>query len=206
MKKKEYRNKDKLVKKKQFYFHKSAHIEQNCQIGKDTKIWHFSHIQSGSKIGNNCTLGQNTYVGDKVIIGNNVKIQNNVSLFQGVSLDDNVFCGPSVVFTNVINPRSEINRKDEYKKTIVEKGVSLGANSTILCGIKLSQYAFIAAGAVVTKSVGPFELVAGVPAKRIGWVSKYGIRMRLGKKRNSYVCKFTGSKYILKNNKVSIEK
>jgi len=193
-----------LKSKNGFYYHKSSIIDPKSDIGKNTKIWHFSHISSGSTVGEDCVLGQNTFIGSGAKIGNNVKIQNNVSVYDQVIINDDVFCGPSVVFTNVINPRSEVERKSEYKQTWIGRGVTIGANSTIVCGIKIDEYAFIAAGAVVTNKVNKFELVAGVPAVRIGWMSKYGIRMNFINK--IYKCKHTNTTYKLKNNKVSIEK
>ncbi len=194
-----------LIAKDGFFIHKSSALEKGCSIGKNTKIWHYSHISKGSKIGKNCVLGQNTFMGGGAQIGNNVKIQNNVSLFDKVIIHDNVFCGPSVVFTNVLNPRAEINRKKEYKKTKINNGVTIGANATIVCGIEIGEYAFIAAGAVVTKNVKPFELIAGVPGKRIGWMSVYGIQMKFNKD-NVYKCKFTKQIYKLTNNEVKIIK
>ena len=193
-----------LTKKNKFYYHKSAFVNNKSKIGENTKIWHFSHIQSNAVIGNNCIIGQNTFIGSNVKLGNNVKIQNNVSLYEGVKFADNVFCGPSVVFTNVTNPRAEVERKKEFKSTEVEKGVTLGANCTVLCGVKLREYSFIAAGAVVTKDTKPFELVAGIPAKRIGWISRYGERMNFNKNKKIFTCKFTKTKYKLKNNKIII--
>lgn len=195
-----------LKKKNDFYYHKSSIIDSNSNIGKNTKIWHYSHVSSGSIVGQNCILGQNTFIGNGARIGNNVKIQNNVSIYDQVIISDDVFCGPSVVFTNVINPRSEVERKDEYKTTFVGRGVTIGANSTIICGIKIEEYAFIAAGAVVTKKVNKFELVAGVPAVKIGWMSKHGMRMEFKNKDKVYKCKYSNTIYKLNNGKVSIEK
>ena len=159
------------------FIHESSYIDSNVKIGSGTKIWHFSHILENCEIGENCSLGQNVVVGPNVSIGRNVKVQNNVSIYDGVILEDGVFCGPSCVFTNVHNPRSEIIRKDEYRKTIVKRGASIGANATIVCGNDLGEYCFIAAGAVVTKSVPAYALMAGMPAKRIGWMSKSGGRL-----------------------------
>jgi len=175
---------------KDYFLHESSYIDKNVSIGDGTKIWHFSHIMSNCSIGENCSLGQNVVVGPNVKIGNNVKIQNNVSVYEGVTLQDDVFCGPSCVFTNVNNPRSEIIRKDEYRRTIVMKGASIGANATIVCGNNLGEYSFVAAGAVVNKDVPPYALVAGVPAKRIAWISKAG-----GKMNNDLICPIDGSKY-----------
>ncbi|MEN8878833.1 MAG: acyltransferase, partial [Polaribacter sp.] len=157
-----------------YFAHQTAFIDDNCIIGKGTKIWHFSHIMSGCEIGENCNLGQNIVVSPNVILGSNVKVQNNVSIYTGVVCEDDVFLGPSMVFTNIINPRSAINRKNNYLKTIVKKGASIGANATIICGNTIGEYAFIGAGAVVTKEVLPFALVVGNPSKQIGWVSEYG--------------------------------
>lgn len=176
--------------KKDYFLHESSYIDENVSIGKGSKIWHFSHIMDDCNIGENCSFGQNVVVGPNVKIGNNVKIQNNVSVYEGVTLEDDVFCGPSCVFTNVNNPRSEIIRKDEYRKTIVKKGASIGANATIVCGNKLGKYSFVAAGAVVNKDVPSFALVAGIPAKRIAWISKAGARMN-----EDLVCPIDGTKY-----------
>jgi len=172
--------------------HESSYVDDGVEIEQDTKIWHFSHILSGSKIGSKCSLGQNVVVGPNVIIGNNIKIQNNVSIYEGVTLEDDVFCGPSCVFTNVINPRSEVIRKDEYRRTTVKKGASIGANATIVCGHNLGSYSFIAAGATVTKEVPDYALMGGVPAKRMGWMSKAGAILD-----ESLVCPIDGSRYKL---------
>ena len=154
--------------------HPTAIIDDNAKIGARTKVWHWSHVSPGACIGKDCTLGQNTYVGNNVQIGDGCKIQNNVSIYESVSLEENVFCGPSVVFTNVKNPRSEVNRKDEYKETLVKRGASIGANATIVCGVTIGEYSFVAAGAVITKNTEPFSLMAGIPAKRIGWMDQEG--------------------------------
>ncbi len=172
------------------FIHESSYIDENVTIGRNTKIWHFSHVLSNSHIGESCSLGQNVVLGPNVKIGSNVKIQNNVSIYDGVTLEDDVFCGPSCVFTNVINPRSAIERKDEYKKTHVKKGVSIGANATIVCGNDLGEYSFIAAGAVVTKEVAPYAIMAGVPAQRIGWMSKSG-----GILDDNLICPIDGTVY-----------
>ena len=157
------------------FIHESSFVDEGAQIGKCTKIWHFSHIMSGAKIGKNCSIGQNVYVGGKAVIGDNVKIQNNVSVYDNVYIEDDVFCGPSCVFTNVINPRAFIERKNEYKDTIVKKGASIGANVTILCGVTLGRYCFIGAGAVVTKDIPDHSLVYGCPARHHGWVCECGV-------------------------------
>lgn len=187
--------------------HKTAVIDDGAIIGSGSKIWHWVHISSGAKIGNDVILGQNVYVGSKAIIGNNCKIQNNVSIYDNVNLDDGVFCGPSVVFTNVYNPRSHIDRKSQFQNTFIRKGVSLGANSTIICGIEIGEFAFIGAGAVVNKNVPSFALMVGVPAKQIGWISEYGVRLDLPIRGYSEaICEYSGSKYLLKDNIVTIQK
>jgi len=162
---------------KDVFIHESSYVDDNVKIGSGTKVWHFSHILASCQIGEDCSLGQNVVIGPSVVVGNRVKIQNNVSVYEGVTLEDGVFCGPSCVFTNVNNPRSEIVRKDEYRKTLVRRGASIGANATIICGHDLGEYCFIAAGAVVTKEVPAYALMAGTPAKRIGWISKAGGRL-----------------------------
>lgn len=172
------------------FIHESAYIDDNVQIGSGSRIWHFSHIQENSTIGKNCTLGQNVVLGPNVSIGSNVKIQNNVSVYDGVTLEDDVFCGPSCVFTNVINPRSEVRRRDEFRSTLVRRGVSIGANATIVCGNELGEFCFIAAGATVTKSVPAYALMVGTPARRVGWMSRAG--ERLGP---DLVCSATGIRY-----------
>ena len=183
-----------------YFIHESSYIDSDVEIGAETKIWHFCHILQGSSIGEGCTLGQNVVVGPRVKVGNKVKIQNNVSVFEGVTLEDNVFCGPSCVFTNVINPRSEINRKEEFRQTVVKKGVTIGANATIICGNSLGEYSFIAAGAVVNTEVKPYALMVGVPAIQIGWMSRYGERIDLPIVREGeWKCKNTGVIYKLTN-------
>ena len=172
--------------------HESSYVDENVTIGSGTKIWHFSHILSNCNIGEDCSLGQNVVVGPNVSVGNRVKIQNNVSVYEGVTLEDGVFCGPSCVFTNVNNPRSEIIRKDEYRKTIVRRGASIGANATIICGHDLGEYCFIAAGAVITKEVPAYALMVGTPAKRIGWMSKAG-----GRLGDDLICPIDGTAYRL---------
>jgi len=184
-----------------YFAHETAVIDANCSIGEGTKVWHFSHIMSDSVIGKNCNIGQNVVVSPKVILGNNVKVQNNVSIYTGVICEDDVFLGPSMVFTNVINPRSAINRRNQYLKTVVKKGVSIGANATIVCGNNIGEYAFIGAGAVVTKEVLPYALLVGNPARQIGWISEYGHRLHFNKK-NEAVCSESKEKYLLMDGKV----
>ena len=184
---------------KPFFAHETAVIDPGALIGDGTRIWHFCHIMSGAVIGSNCTLGQNVFVGDKAIIGNNVKIQNNVSVYNSVEIDDDVFCGPSCVFTNVINPRASVDRKSEFLKTKVEKGVTIGANATIVCGITLGIFSFIGAGAVVTKDVLPYALMTGVPARQTGWVSQTG--KILG---DDLLCPETGQQYKLVNGQLEL--
>ena len=184
-----------------FFSHPSAIIDDNCEIGNETKIWHFSHIMSGCKIGNKCNIGQNVVVSPQVILGNNVKVQNNVSIYTGVICDDDVFLGPSMVFTNVINPRSAINRQNQYMKTHVGKGASIGANATIVCGNDIGEYAFIGAGAVVTKYIKPYSLWVGNPAKQIGWVSEYGHRLSFDLE-NIAICPESNQKYRLLENQI----
>lgn len=161
----------------EYFAHETAVIDKGCFIGEGTKIWHFTHVMTGSNIGKNCNLGQNVVVSPQVILGNNVKVQNNVSIYTGVICEDDVFLGPSMVFTNVINPRSAIERKDQYKKTLVKQGATIGANATIICGLTIGRYAFIGAGAVVNKDVKAYELVVGNPARHAGWMSEYGHRL-----------------------------
>jgi UDP-2-acetamido-3-amino-2,3-dideoxy-glucuronate N-acetyltransferase len=161
----------------EYFAHESSIIDEDCEIGKGTKVWHFSHIMTGCKLGEKCNIGQNVVISPGVILGNNVKVQNNVSIYTGVTCADDVFLGPSMVFTNVINPRSSINRRDQYTKTHVGRGASIGANATIVCGHEIGQYSFIGAGAVVTKAVPAFALVVGNPAKQIGWMSEFGQRL-----------------------------
>jgi UDP-2-acetamido-3-amino-2,3-dideoxy-glucuronate N-acetyltransferase len=184
-----------------FFCHHTAIIDEGAEVGADTKIWHFSHIMPECLIGDRCNIGQNVVVMPGVVLGNNVKVQNNVSIYTGVICEDDVFLGPSMVFTNVINPRSAIVRKDEYKKTIVRKGASIGANATIVCGNEIGQYAMIGAGAVITKPVKPYALVVGNPAKQIGWVSEYGHRL-VFEERGNAVCEESGDEYYLEGENV----
>ena len=182
------------------HIHETAIIDTGAEISDGARIWHWVHVCSGAKIGRNVSLGQNVFIGNEVKIGSNCKIQNNVSVYDNVNLDDDVFCGPSVVFTNVYNPRAFVNRKAEYKKTNVGRGATLGANSTIICGNDIGTYAFIGAGALVNTDVKPFALMVGVPAKQIGWMSEYGEKLRLPVNGNGEaVCHNTGDKYVLKN-------
>lgn len=184
-----------------YFAHESAFIDKGCDIGKGTKIWHFSHIMPNCSIGERCNIGQNVVVSPQVVLGNNVKVQNNVSIYTGVICEDDVFLGPSMVFTNVINPRSAINRKNEYQQTTVKKGASIGANATIVCGNDIGKYAFVGAGAVVTKEVKPYALVVGNPSKQIGWVSEYGHRLHFNED-NIAICIESNEKYLLKDNSV----
>ncbi|MCQ4923223.1 N-acetyltransferase [Tissierella carlieri] len=178
---------------KNYFIHESSYVDEPCEIGKGTKIWHFSHIMKDSKIGKNCNIGQNVVISPNVILGNNVKIQNNVSVYTGVTCEDDVFLGPSCVFTNVINPRSFIERKEEYKQTIVKKGASIGANATIVCGYNIGRYAFIGAGAVVTKDVPDYALVVGNPARVLGYVCECGNRLK--ENNNEYKCNVCDKEY-----------
>lgn len=191
----------KNIKMGNYFAHETAVIDEGCEIGKGTKIWHFSHIMPNSKIGENCNIGQNVVVSQRVVLGKNVKVQNNVSIYSGVICEDDVFLGPSMVFTNVINPRSAIIRKDEYQETLVKKGASIGANATIICGNEIGEYALVGAGSVVTKPVLPYALVVGNPSKQIGWVSEYGHRLKFDESGIA-TCMESGEKYQLKNNKV----
>lgn len=184
-----------------FFSHNTAVIDDGCQIGKGVKIWHFSHIMSDCKIGDNCNIGQNVVVSPKVILGKNVKVQNNVSIYTGVICADNVFLGPSMVFTNISNPRSAVIRKESYVETLVDQGASIGANATIVCGNKIGKFALIGAGAVVTKEVKPYALIVGNPGKQIGWVSEFGHRLNF--KDNVAFCKESKQKYELINGEIN---
>ena len=186
--------------------HPTAIVDPGATIGDDCRIWHWVHISGGAVIGKRCSFGQNVYVGNKVAIGDNCKIQNNVSIYDAVTLEDDVFCGPSMVFTNVYNPRSAVVRKDEYRATLVKQGATLGANCTIVCGITIGQFAFVGAGAVVNRSVKPYALMAGVPARQIGWMSEHGERLELPLDGNGEAhCPGTGLRYVLKNGVLSRE-
>lgn len=184
-----------------YFAHPTAVIDENCIIGNGTRIWHFSHIMSGAVIGNNCNLGQNVVVSPKVVLGNNVRVQNNVSIYEGVICEDDVFLGPSVVLTNVINPRSAISRKSEYKTTLIKKGASIGANATIVCGNTLHEFAFIGAGTVVTKDVPAYALIIGNPGRQTGWMSEYGLPLKFDA-NNKAVCIESKQEYVLENNSV----
>jgi UDP-2-acetamido-3-amino-2,3-dideoxy-glucuronate N-acetyltransferase len=186
---------------REYFAHETAVIDQGTIIGKGTKIWHFSHIMTGSEIGENCNIGQNVVISPGVKLGKNVKVQNNVSIYTGVVCDDDVFLGPSMVFTNIVNPRSAIIRKDSYVSTVVEKGASIGANSTIICGNRIGKYSFIGAGAVVTKEVKPYALVVGNPAKQTGWMSEYGHKLQFDD--NGFaICPESGEKYKIQDGNV----
>lgn len=183
-----------------YHAHETAIIDSGAEIGQGTRIWHWTHVCSGAKIGAHCSLGQNVFVGNKVTIGHNVKVQNNVSVYDNVTLEDDVFCGPSMVFTNVYNPRSAVSRKSEYRNTVVRRGVTLGANSTIVCGITIGKYAFIGAGAVVNCDVPDFALMVGVPARQIGWMSEFGEQLDLPLQGDGKaICPHTGTIYLLNN-------
>jgi UDP-2-acetamido-3-amino-2,3-dideoxy-glucuronate N-acetyltransferase len=188
-----------------FTKHDTAIVDDGAQIGEGTRIWHWVHVSGGAKIGERCSLGQNVFIGNNVTIGNNCKIQNNVSIYDNVFLDDDVFCGPSMVFTNVYNPRSAIVRKNDYRNTVVKKGVTIGANATIVCGVTLGEFSFIAAGAVINKDVKSFALMAGVPAKQIGWMSRFGEQIKFKGGENKYICPHTGDLYIYENDLMKVE-
>jgi UDP-2-acetamido-3-amino-2,3-dideoxy-glucuronate N-acetyltransferase len=189
-----------------FFVHQSSYIDEPCEIGEGTKIWHFCHVMSGCAIGRNCNIGQNVVIGPQVRIGNNVKIQNNVSVYTGVELEDDVFCGPSMVFTNVINPRSHVPRKDEFRKTLVRRGATIGANATVLCGITIGRYAFIGAGAVVTRDVPDFALVLGNPGRVAGWMCRCGVRLGFSGEpphHEEAVCSECGARFTLQHGVVT---
>ncbi len=186
--------------------HSSAIVDEGAQIGDGSRVWHFAHICGGARIGRGCSFGQNVFVGNDVTIGNNVKVQNNVSIYDAVHLEDDVFCGPSMVFTNVYNPRSAVTRKDEYRVTRVKRGATLGANSTIVCGVTVGEFAFVAAGAVINRNVKPYALMAGVPARQIGWMSETGERLDLPLEGEALVrCPITGKTYRLTGTTLAVE-
>ena len=184
------------------YIHETAVIDEPCAIGSGTKIWHFSHVMKGAVLGNDCNLGQNVVISPRVTLGNNVKVQNNVSIYTGVICEDDVFLGPSMVFTNIVNPRSAVVRKDKYVKTLVQKGSSIGANATVVCGNTIGSFAMVGAGAVITKDVSPYALVVGNPAKQIGWVSEYGHRLEFDESGKA-TCEESGQEYLLENDEVT---
>lgn len=190
-----------ILPMKDYFSHETAVIDDGCEIGEGTKIWHFSHIMPDCKIGKNCNIGQNVVVSPKVVLGSNVKVQNNVSIYTGVICEDDVFLGPSMVFTNVINPRSAVIRRGEYQQTIVKKGASIGANATIVCGNNIGEYAFIGAGAVVVNEVKPYALVVGNPSKQIGWISEYGHRLNFDDNGQA-ICPESKDKYLLTEGRV----
>ncbi|MGM9745857.1 MAG: acyltransferase [Paludibacteraceae bacterium] len=185
-----------------YFKHESAYVDEGCTIGQGTKIWHFSHIMSGCTIGDECNIGQNVVISPDVRLGRNVKIQNNVSVYTGVVCEDDVFLGPSMVFTNVINPRSHVSRKNEYRRTLIRRGASVGANATIVCGHEIGEYALIGAGSVVTKDVKPYALMVGNPARQVGWVSAYGEKLTFDEKGEA-VCPATGEHYRLNDGQVT---
>lgn len=184
--------------------HPTAIVDEGAQIGEGTRIWHWVHVSGGARIGNGCSLGQNVFIGNKVVIGNNVKIQNNVSVYDNVTLEDDVFCGPSMVFTNVYNPRSAVSRKDAYRNTLVKRGATLGANCTIVCGVTVGEYAFVGAGAVINRDVPSYALMVGVPAKQIGWMSRHGERLDLPVEGDAEAkCPATGHRYRLNGDELN---
>ena len=189
------------MKEKKYFSHETAIIDEGCLIGKNTKIWHFSHLMTNSVVGKNCNIGQNVVISPDVVLGSNVKVQNNVSIYTGVVCEDDVFLGPSMVFTNVINPRSAVNRRNDYMSTVVKKGASIGANATIVCGNDIGKFSFIGAGAVVTKKVQDYSLVVGNPSKHIGWVSEYGHRLKFNDKGIG-ICIESDQEYLLEKNTV----
>jgi len=192
---------------KNYFVHESSYVDEPCEIGEGTKIWHFSHVMSGSKIGRRCNIGQNVVVSPDVRIGDNVKIQNNVSVYTGVIIEDDVFCGPSMVFTNVVNPRSAVSRKDEYRETLVGRGASIGANATVVCGHSIGRYAFIGAGAVVTRDVPDYALVVGNPGRVVGWMCECGIKLDLSRsleKDQEATCASCGKSYVKRGGIVSL--
>ena len=193
-----------MTTENKIFIHESAYVDDGAYIGNGTKIWHFCHIMSGAKLGENCNLGQNVFVANDVILGNNVKVQNNISIYTGVICEDDVFLGPSMVFTNVTNPRSAVNRRGQYAKTTVKKGASIGANATIVCGHDIGEFAFIGAGTVVTKDVPAYALVVGNPARQIGWMSEFGHRLEFDE-NGIAICPESGDKYLLTDGMVGKE-
>lgn len=190
----------------QLTIHPTAMVDDGAQIGDGSRVWHWAHICAGAIIGKSCSFGQNVFVGNDVVIGNNVKIQNNVSVYDGVRLDDDVFCGPSMVFTNVYNPRSAVSRKTEYRQTVVRRGATLGANCTVVCGVTIGEYAFVAAGAVINRDVKAYALMAGVPARQIGWMTRHGDRLDLPLTGNGLAqCSATGDTYRMDNDHIQLE-
>jgi UDP-2-acetamido-3-amino-2,3-dideoxy-glucuronate N-acetyltransferase len=191
---------------KNYFIHESSYVDEPCEIGEGTKIWHFSHVMTGSKIGRHCNIGQNVVISPQVRIGDNVKIQNNVSVYTGVELEDDVFCGPSMVFTNVTNPRSHVSRKDEYRATLVRQGASIGANATVVCGHTIGRYAFIGAGAVVIRDVPDYAMVVGNPGRVVGWMCKCGVKLDLSRDpapEGRSVCSSCGAEYLISGGRVS---
>lgn len=185
--------------------HPTAIIDEGAAIGDGTRIWHWVHVSSGARIGNDCSLGQNVFVGNMVVIGRNCKIQNHVSVYDNVTLEDDVFCGPSMVFTNVFNPRSHVPRKNEYHNTLVKRGATLGANCTIVCGVTIGEYAFVGAGSVITEDVKPYALIVGVPGRQVGWMSQHGERLNLPLTgAGDAICPGTGTKYRLENGAIQV--
>src|SRR6185436_1165592 len=191
---------------KNYFVHESSYVDEPCEIGEGTKIWHFSHVMSDSKIGRGCNIGQNVVISPRVVIGDNVKIQNNVSIYTGVELEDDVFCGPSMVFTNVTNPRSHVSRKDEYRKTLVKRGASIGANATVVCGHTIGRFAFIGAGAVVTHDVADYAMVVGNPGRIVGWMCQCGVKLELSREALSAehaTCSACGCSYQSQNGSIT---
>ena len=184
------------------FIHETAVIDEPCSVGVGSKVWHFSHIMKDSVLGNECNLGQNVVISPRVTLGNNVKVQNNVSIYTGVICEDDVFLGPSMVFTNIVNPRSAVERKDKYVKTLVQKGASIGANATVVCGNTIGSFAMVGAGAVITKDVSPYALVVGNPARQIGWVSEYGHRLEFDESGKA-ICEESRQEYLLENDEVT---
>ena len=191
-----------MTTEKKYFAHPSAVIDEGCEIGEGVKVWHFSHIMPGCRIGESCNIGQNVVVSPGVVLGRNVKVQNNVSIYEGVICEDDVFLGPSMVFTNVINPRSAVSRKHEYKPTLVKRGASIGANATIICGNEIGEYAMVGAGAVITKPVVPYALVVGNPARQVGWVSESGLKLHFDEEGKA-TCPESGEVYFIKNGRVT---